>query len=166
MLKVSALVAALCFAGVAVQDGQDAKKKDKPAKKVEATCPMSGAPAKAEKFATFGGGKVYFCCDNCLGKFNTMKAKLNHQMVQTNQVKQVACPMSGRPVKDGQSVKVAGVNVGFCCGNCKGAAEKMETDAQILAFFNGKKFRTGFKNQRQLKAMKAKGKKKDKAADK
>jgi hypothetical protein len=82
-----------------------------------------------------------------------MKAKMNHQLVQTGQLKQVACPISGHDLVEGNEVEVAGVKVGFCCENCKGAAEKLvakDKDAAVLAYFNGKHQFKSFKTQRQI----------------
>lgn len=159
MFKTSALIVALCVSGLAVQqDGAKQKKRKKvDAESFNAVCPISGAPAKNSKKTHFGGGQVFFCCDKCLAKFNGMKAKMNHQLVMTKQVKQVSCPMSGKPVKEGMEVAYGGVKVGFCCGNCKGEAEKTVTedkDAAILAMFTGKMFSTGFKTQRQIQQQK------------
>lgn len=164
MFKTTAVILALCVAGMGIQEGAKKaggkKAQQKRAQKrigvkpedVKATCPMTGAPAKMSKSTSFGAGKVYFCCDNCLKKFVGMKAKFNHQMFMTQQVKQTSCPMSGKPVKEGTEVAIAGAKVGFCCNNCKGAAEKMASDkeAAVVALFSGKKFTTGFKSVRQI----------------
>lgn len=170
MFKTLTLIVAVCLGTVAMQqDGakKQAKKNSPDPAKFGATCPMTGGPAKKAMSTSFGGGKVYFCCGNCLAKFNTMKAKMNMQLFQTEQVKQVACPMSGQPVKEGNEVAFAKAKVGFCCGNCKGKAEEMvkkDADKAVLAMFSGKMYQKGFKTQRQLQQMKkrnaAKGKKK------
>lgn len=164
MFKNAALVALLCVGTMVVaQDGaKKGKKKGKKGPDVEAmnaVCPMMGKPAKNDKFATYGGGRVYFCCDGCLKKFNTMKAKMNHQLVMTSQVKQVACPISGGKLKEGTEVEVAGVKVGFCCPNCQGKAQKLvekNKDEAVLAYFNGKNHSKAFKSVRQLNNMKKK----------
>jgi YHS domain-containing protein len=158
MFRNAALIAVLCVGTMVVaQDGAKKKNKQK-GKKIDAAsmnavCPMSGGKVDNTKFANFGGGKVYFCCDKCVTNFNTMKAKMNHQLVQTGQLKQVACPISGHDLVEGNEVEVAGVKVGFCCENCKGAAEKLvakDKDAAVLAYFNGKHQFKSFKTQRQI----------------
>lgn len=107
-------------------------------------CPLSGAPAKADKAVAYLDGNVYFCCEKCAGKFEGDKdkfaAKANHQLVATKQYEQKACPMSGKPLADGTSIDVAGTKVAFCCMNCKGAAEKKSGDEQIEALFSKKSF--------------------------
>lgn len=158
MFRNAALIAVLCIGTMVVaQDGAKNKTKQK-GKKIDAAsmnavCPISGGKVDNTKFANFGGGKVYFCCDKCLTKFNTMRAKMNHQLVQTGQVKQVACPISGHEVVEGNEVEVAGVKVGFCCENCKGKAETLvaeDKDAAVLAYFNGKQHFKAFKSKRQI----------------
>jgi len=105
--------------------------------KYQAKCPVSGAPAKADKTADFNGGKVQFCCEKCPEAFkaDTKKyaAKAALQMVGTGAMKQVACPYSGKAVNPESIVEIDGVKVGFCCNNCKGKTEKAE-DKVALAF--------------------------------
>lgn len=102
-------------------------------------CPLSGKDVVADGTADFNGGKVYFCCKNCPEAFkkDTAKfaAKANHQMAQTGQLKQKACPMSAKECKAGTEVDVNGVKVAFCCNNCKGAAEKLTADERLAKFF-------------------------------
>lgn len=172
MFKTAALVVAVCFGTVAMQqDGAKKKtvKKGPDPAAFSAKCPYSGGPAKKDMAANFGGGKVFFCCKDCLGKFNMMKAKMNHQLFQTAQVKQVACPMSGGKLKEGTEVAFGGAKVQFCCGNCQGKAKTMvekDKDAAVLAMFTGKMYQKGFKSQRMLNQQKKKaGAKKAKKSD-
>lgn len=171
MFKTTAMIVALCVTGVAVQQDGAKKKKKVDAESFKAVCPISGAPAKNNKMTNFGGGQVFFCCDNCLKKFNTMKAKMNHQLFATAQVKQVACPISGGKIKDGTEVEFGTAKVKFCCNNCQGKAKKMvaeDKDAAIVSMFAGKMYTKGFKSQRQINQQKkrdaAKNKKKADAA--
>ncbi len=96
----------------------------------KAKCPVSGKDAKATSTADFQGGKVQFCCDNCPKAFKAdekkFAAKAALQMLGTGQLKQVGCPISGKPCNPEQSVSIDGVKVGFCCANCKGAVEKAD----------------------------------------
>lgn len=102
-------------------------------------CPVSGGPAKADKTADFNGGKVQFCCEKCPATFakDTAKyaAKANLQLVQTGQLKQAACPLTGKPCAADKSVEVEGVKVGLCCAGCQGKAKKASGDELITLLF-------------------------------
>ena len=102
-------------------------------------CPVSGEAASKDHAVDFDGGKVYFCCDKCPKAFDkdTKKyaAKAHLQMVSTGQLKQTACPFTGKPLNDDQTIDVQGVKVKFCCGNCKKKAAAMSEDALIDAVF-------------------------------
>jgi len=103
-------------------------------------CPVSGKAVKADKTVDFGGGKVYFCCENCPKAFakdtDKFKAKANHQLAQTGQLTQKACPVSGHDTKAGNEVTIDGVKVGMCCEKCKAKIEAMSADDQMKAVFN------------------------------
>ncbi len=102
-----------------------------------------------EKFVEFNGGKVYFCCDSCVKRFNKdpdkYAAMANHQLVQTGQYSQNGCPISGGDVDAEQFVDVNGVKVSFCCVNCKGKAEAADEDARAELAFGAEAFVRGFK---------------------
>jgi YHS domain-containing protein len=110
------------------------------------------AAAKADKSVDYKGGKVYFCCANCPKGFaakieakdKVVAAKGNKQLVETGQAKQAKCPFTGGPMKE--KLTVAGAEIQFCCNNCKGKAEKMEGDDQVVALFGDEAFKkAGFK---------------------
>ena len=109
-------------------------------------CPVSGKKANPKCTTSYKGGKVCFCCGNCLKAFkkDTAKfsAKANMQLVATGQAKQKACPFSGGKVKDGTEVKVDGVTVKFCCKRCKGKAENAKD--KVATLFSDKAFGKGF----------------------
>lgn len=100
---------------------------DEPKVDENVKCPVSGKPAKATSAVDFEECKVFLCCNNCPKAFQNnpekFAAKAHHQMVQTGQMKQKACPFSGKPTKAGTEVDVEGVSVAFCCENCKGKVE-------------------------------------------
>ncbi len=115
-------------------------------------CVMNpAAPAKAEKSVDYKGGKAFFCCDNCPKGFakkleagdKVVAAKGNAQLVATGQAKQSKCVFSGGPTKDGTEVKVAGVDIKFCCENCQGKAAKMSGDEQLVALIGDAAFEKG-----------------------
>jgi len=104
-----------------------------------AKCPVSGKGCNPEKSVVFDGGKVYFCCSNCETAFKgdsaKFAAKAHQQMVSTGELVQKGCPLSGGAVKAGTQVDIGGVEVGFCCGNCKGKVEKASGDEQVALVF-------------------------------
>jgi YHS domain-containing protein len=108
--------------------------------------------AKAENSADYKGGKVFFCCGNCLAKFKQDPSKAavsaNYQLVATGQAKEVKCPFTGRALNQEQSIKVGNVTVAFCCGNCKGKAAKLEGEEQLKAIFSDDAFAKGFEVQK------------------
>jgi len=106
---------------------------EKPALK----CPVSGQPAKADHIVKFNGGDVQFCCPNCPKNFNAEKhgAKANLQLVQSGQLKQVKCPLTGRPMAEDKIVEVEGVKVSVCCGGCLAKTKKAEGDELIALLF-------------------------------
>ena len=56
-------------------------------------------------------------------------------MVQTGQLKEFACPLTGKPLNPATAIDVGGVQVAFCCNNCKGKVEKATGDDQINMVF-------------------------------
>ncbi|MEM7784542.1 MAG: hypothetical protein AAF623_14430 [Planctomycetota bacterium] len=118
-------------------------------------CAMTGkGPANAEKFVEFMGGKVFFCCGNCVAKFKEdMKLKdeakhaalANHQLVLTKQYKQKACPMSGSPTSAKIATEVGGVGLTFCCGSCKALVDESESlSEKVSLVFSPEEFKNGF----------------------
>ena len=95
------------------------------------------------------GGQVFFCCANCPKAFDKAiaakdplaDAKANSQLVATAQAKQAKCVFTGGPLKT--QLTVAGAKVQFCCNNCKGKAEKLEGNDQLVALFGDKAFKKG-----------------------
>ncbi|MFM7036016.1 MAG: hypothetical protein ACKOYJ_12690 [Planctomycetia bacterium] len=130
-ISVAAMLVAICCSSVivsaAVKDPKDA------------ACPVSGKHCDPTKSADFDGGKVYFCCGNCAGAFAKdsakFAAKAHQQMVSTGQLVQKGCPFSGGAVKAGTQVEIGGVEVGFCCPNCKGKVEKASPEEQVNLVF-------------------------------
>jgi YHS domain-containing protein len=112
---------------------------------IELKCPLSGKAVNAEQTADFNGGTVAFCCKNCKAAFakapEKFAAKANLQLVQSKQLKQVACPLTAKPIAAGKVVEVEGVKVGVCCPGCLAKAKKLSGDDLIaLLFTTGKGF--------------------------
>ncbi|MEO1614622.1 MAG: hypothetical protein AAFV88_02155 [Planctomycetota bacterium] len=112
-------------------------------------CVVASKPASKTKAADYKDGKVYFCCGGCVGKFtkdsSKFAAEANRQLVATKQYKQTGCPFSGGEVNAATKMKVAGVEVAFCCEGCKGkvAAEK-DKKKQLAMVFGEKAFKNAF----------------------
>jgi hypothetical protein len=106
-------------------------------------CPISGKPVDETKTVEFNGGKVAFCCGNCPAAFEKapekFAAKANLQLVQSGQLKQVKCPLTGRPIAADKTVDVEGVSVGLCCAGCQGKAKKASGDELITLLFKDTK---------------------------
>lgn len=152
-------ILAFSLIGGFVVVGAEKAPKEGAKKKVALKCPVSGAPAKADKTLAYKGASVQFCCDNCPKAFaaNTAKfaTKANHQLALTKQARQAKCPLSGGPIDKTKTAKVAGVKVGFCCEKCQGKVAAAEGDDQLALVFADAAFDKGFK------IPKKKGKKKD-----
>ena len=104
--------------------------------------------AKASAAVDYKGKQVFFCCNNCSGKFEKDPAKYavaaNAQLVKTKQAKQVKCPISGHDIDKDQKAKVGGLDVYFCCGNCQGKVAKAEGKDKLEIVFSDKSFKKGF----------------------
>jgi len=118
-------------------------------KEFKAACPVSNKPAKQDNFVKFEGAKVYFCCQGCPKKFKAdsakYSAKAHMQMLQTGQVAQVACPMTGKKLNPNMTVQVGDQNVMFCCGGCKAKVRKAED--KVATVFSTAAFKKGFTHQ-------------------
>ena len=110
---------------------------------------MPKRDVKESKSVDYRDGKVFFCCPDCVKKWNEDPAKYkdlaNLQLVQTGQFKQTMCPISGGDIDEEQFSEVDGVKVFFCCSNCKGKVDSASTDeAKRALVFGEKGFEKGF----------------------
>lgn len=114
--------------------------------KFSATCPVSGKAAKEACSVEQNGKKVYFCCGNCPKQFKAdpakYTAKTNLQLLQTGQIKQFACPFTGKDVNPETKVTVDGADVCFCCKNCRGKFDKADDKVACVFTKIGKGFTT------------------------
>lgn len=105
--------------------------------------------AKEDKAATWKEGKVFFCCDNCKGKFekfskeekDKIAPKANLQLVASKQYEQQACPTSGGKIDPSTAIDVSGTKIAFCCKNCKADAEKLKPEEQVEKLFGEEAFK-------------------------
>ena len=111
-------------------------------------CVVASRGAQESKAADYKDAKVYFCCGNCLAKFESSPKKFtdnaNRQLVQTGQYTQKACPFSGGDINPETALTVAGAKVAFCCNNCKGKVAAADAKEKIKLVFNDKAFKNGF----------------------
>ncbi|RIK73797.1 MAG: hypothetical protein DCC68_24270 [Planctomycetota bacterium] len=145
-MKIRSLLAVFVAVAVAVAASLNAEDKKDPLAGI--TCPVSGKQVKADAAVDYKGAKVYMCCPNCPKAFakDTAKfaAKANAQLVATGQAKQVKCPISGGPTKEGTEVKVGATEVAFCCNKCQGKVAKAKGDEQLGLVFSDAAFAKGF----------------------
>lgn len=120
---------------------------EKKSEAVQPICPVMGGEIDKNVSTDYLGGKLYFCCAACIDKFTSDKekyaTKANLQLVQTGQAKQTGCPITGRKPNAGKTVKVAGVDVHFCCGGCLHKVNSAKPEEQLDMVF-GKGFSKGF----------------------
>jgi YHS domain-containing protein len=126
--------------------------KEEVKKEFKATCPVSGKPAGEDHMVQLkNGDKVYFCCDNCPKTFDkdrkSFDLKVKRQLVETGQVVQVACPLTGKPVNKDHMAEVGTTKVGFCCDKCEGKYKEASDDDKLKMLFAAKDFNQGFTRQ-------------------
>lgn len=133
----SAKKAAQPEAGMSATKTDDGMKKEKLA---GIKCVVSGKAVQQDKLVKYKDGEVYLCCNECVAEFVAdtakYKTKANHQLVASGQYVQKACPISGEPVAEGVTAKVAAIKIGLCCKDCIKKLGNVETPAVELVFGN------------------------------
>lgn len=118
-------------------------------------CAVADKDAKADKSADYKEAKVYFCCNNCAGKFAKTPEKFatqaNRQLVQTHQYEQKTCPISGQKINPETMIKVDGTKVAFCCNKCKAKVEGAEGKEASELVFGEKTFAKNYKKAEKKK---------------
>jgi YHS domain-containing protein len=103
---------------------------------LNATCPVSGKPAVKEQSARFKGKTVNFCCPNCKKAYTEDRKKFTNavyaQLLETKQITQVACPLSGGPLNADATVALGTTTVAFCCDKCQGKAKASDDVAGLV----------------------------------
>jgi len=139
----------VAFAAVALLASYSLSVAEDKAPGPDVKCPVSGAKVNPKATVDYNGGKVYFCCEKCPEAFKKDTAKFankaNHQLVQTGQLTQVKCPLTGKDTNPEKTVEVAGVKVGLCCGGCQGKVAKATGDEQLGLVFSDAAVKKGFK---------------------
>ena len=119
-------------------------------KEAEIKCPIAGKVISKKVSAMYKGAKVYVCCGKCKKAIEADPSKhltkINHQLVQTKQAKNVKCPIAGKKLNPKTKIELAGTTVAFCCDGCKSKVEgEADLDKKIELVFNEKAFKKGFK---------------------
>lgn len=132
-LLASAAVVALLVAGSLTAA-------EKETAEFKATCPVSGKAAKEASFASIKGDKkVYFCCQGCPKAFAKDPEKFTKQvrlqLLETKQMIQVGCPISGKAVNEETLCDIGHAKVGFCCKNCQGKFAEADGEGQLEIAF-------------------------------
>lgn len=84
--------------------GQHEAKPTGQTKAAEMVCPVSGEPIKKNAFTYFKNRRVYFCCKDCMAKFEKDPAKYSDGVTKqwdANKLLrlQVLCPISGKAIE-------------------------------------------------------------------
>jgi YHS domain-containing protein len=140
-MKARLIVASLGVALLLAAGGLIAAEKVATEKKFKATCPVSGKPAIETSVLELpkNGGKVYFCCENCPKAFKSdpkrFEAKVRRQLLETGQIAQVACPVTGKPINKEMMAEMGQAKVGFCCEKCLAKFNAADDDGKLKLVF-------------------------------
>ncbi len=86
--------------------------------KVQITCPLSGKPVGKKVFTEQLGQKVYFCRNDCKGKFDSDPSKYKADLANSYWY-QTKCPVMGEEIDPKAFTTLAeGRKVFFCCMAC------------------------------------------------
>jgi YHS domain-containing protein len=127
-----AFAAGLAFAGPSQEEGTEPGKK-KEAPLPEAKCPVTGNPINFAVSVATDDGPVFFCCKNCIPKYEADPAKYADKVAAQRKALadwpkvQVLCPVSREPVDPKVFIEYEGAKVYFCC---KGCIEKFQKDPE------------------------------------
>jgi YHS domain-containing protein len=142
MLAGAAVLAAATTL-LAQEHGQHEHAGKEDAKPAPVVCPVSGNPANLFVHAGGADGPVYFCCKDCVAKFEKApgeyaeKVKEQRAALAKLPKVQVTCPMSGEPIDKSVFIEHDGQKVCFCCAECKGKfdAKNPEHVAKLAASY-------------------------------
>ncbi len=86
--------------------------------KVQVTCPVSQEPVDQKVFSESNGKKVYFCCKDCLGKYQGDPAKYAAALANSYTY-QTKCPVMGGDINPKVSTTLStGEMIYYCCPGC------------------------------------------------
>ncbi len=87
-------------------------------------CPVMDEPIDLSISTRTDDGPVFFCCSGCIKKYTANPQKYAARVaaqrtgLENRPKVQVACPVSGEPVKSSVSVEHDGRKILFCCPQC------------------------------------------------
>jgi YHS domain-containing protein len=102
-------------------------------------CPVKGSDIVAGKTVEYEKQTIGFCCQDCVGKFESDPKKFIGKVKEFKKKKssidsccsEIAvdpinkkCPLSGKDVDKEQTSTYQEQVIGFCCGGCKGKFDK------------------------------------------
>ncbi len=87
--------------------------------KVQVTCPVTGKPVDQEISTERGDREVYFCCENCIAKYEAKPAMYEARLAD-GYTYQTKCPIRGGDIDPAVFVvgQSDGSKVFFCCAGC------------------------------------------------
>jgi len=152
-MKSRWFIVPMALAMLIAAKGFSAAEKEGDKKEFKATCPVSGKPATEDHVVTRKyGDKVYFCCDKCPEAYKADRKKyayqVNRQLLETGQIAQVACPLTGKPINKDDTVDAGNAKVSFCCEKCLAKyKEATDDDAKLKMLFSSAAMKRGFTHQ-------------------
>jgi YHS domain-containing protein len=87
-------------------------------------CPVMGEPVDFSASVATDDGPVYFCCKNCIEKYQANPAKYAEKVAAQRKALadrpkvQVTCPVTGKPVDPNMFTEYQGKKVYFCSSAC------------------------------------------------
>ena len=87
-------------------------------------CPVMGEAVNFACSVQTDDGPVYFCCKECIPKFEKDKAKFADKVKLQREAcaklarVQVKCPIEGKPIDKQSFAEIDGQKVFFCCKDC------------------------------------------------
>lgn len=151
-MKTRWMIVPLGLAMLLTAKGLTSAKEESGDKKFEATCPVSGKPAiESSSIEMKDGSKVYFCCENCPKAYKAdpkkYALKAHNQMVETGEMVQVACPITGKPVNKDVMVDMGHAKVGLCCEKCLAKYNAADDEGKLKLVFSPAALKKGFTHQ-------------------
>jgi YHS domain-containing protein len=132
-MKTYVLTLSLIAMSAIAASAQDAVSADDPINK---KCPITGKDIVAGKTSEYEKQLIGFCCQDCVGKFESdpkkfigkvkeFKKKKSAEEISFDDPINKKCPITGKDVVSGKTVEYEKQLIGFCCQDCVG---KFESD--------------------------------------